>query len=227
VSDATRSSQITADAVYPVDVEVAPALEGRNRLTCAFRPILAIPHLLLVGGPAAFAISGWRSDNIPGVQWGTGTGVLGAVAAVIALIAWFAIVFGRWYPEGLFALAVFYLRWRVRAIAYLTLLRDEYPPFGDGDYPAGLVLAPPTAPRNRLTVGFRLLLAIPQLVVVAILSVGWAITTIIAWVSILFTGNFPPSLYRFGVGMLRWTTRVEAYLLLLRDEYPPFTLESR
>jgi len=30
-------------------------------------------------------------------------------------------------------------------------------------------------------------------------------------------------LYHFGTGALRWTARVEAYLLLLTD--PPFTLE--
>jgi uncharacterized protein DUF4389 len=227
MSETTRS--VDADhTVHPVDVDVVPALIDRNRLTCAFRPILAIPHILLVGGPAAFAISaGWRGPNGRSFEWGAGTGVLGAVAGVIALIAWFAIVFGGRYPEGLWRLAVFYLRWRVRAVAYLTLLRDEYPPFGDGSYPAELVLTPPTAARNRLTVAFRLILAIPQMIVVALLSIAWAVTTIIAWVSILINGTFPPSLYQFNRGMLRWTTRVEAYLLLLHDEYPPFSLEAR
>ncbi|HEV8233683.1 MAG TPA: DUF4389 domain-containing protein, partial [Gemmatimonadaceae bacterium] len=81
--------------------------------------------------------------------------------------------------------------------------------------------------RNRFTVAFRLILAIPQMIVVAILSVAWAVATIIAWVSILVNGTFPPSLYQFSRGMLRWTTRVEAYLLLLHDEYPPFSLEPR
>lgn len=218
----------THDTIHPVDIDVTPVLIDRDRLTCAFRPILAIPHILLVGGPAAFAITaGWHPEDGRRIEWGAGTGVLGAVAAVIALIAWFAIVFGGQYPPGLRSLAVFYLRWRVRAVAYIALLRDEYPPFGDGAYPAGLILNPPTSPRNRLTVAFRLILAIPQMIVVGILSVAWGVSTIIAWVSILATGNFPASLYRFGVGMLRWTTRVEAYLLLLHDEYPPFSLESR
>jgi len=227
MSDMPRAF-VTGDTRHPIDVGVTPSLSDRNRLTCAFRPFLAIPHILLVGGPAGFAISaGWRAQNGQRIEWGAGTGVLGAVAAVIALIAWFAIVFGGRYPDGLWSLAVFYLRWRVRAVAYLTLLRDEYPPFGDGDYPAGLMLTPPTTPRDRLSVAFRLILAIPQMVVVAALSVAWAVTTIIAWVSILVTGNYPPSLYHFGVGMLRWSTRVEAYLLLLHDEYPPFSLEPR
>jgi hypothetical protein len=227
MSDMTRTFG-TDHVVHPVNVDVSPALIDRNRLTCAFRLILAIPHILLVGGPAAFAISvGWRGQNGRGIEWGAGTGVLGAVAAVIALIAWFAIVFGSQYPEGLRNLAVFYLRWRVRAVTYLTLLRDEYPPFGDGDYPAELMLTRSTTPRNRVSVAFRLILAIPQMIVVAVLSIAWAVATIVAWVSILTTGDFPLSLYPFSVGMLRWSTRVEAYLLLLHDEYPPFSLGAR
>ena len=208
-----------------VDVDVTPALAQRNRLTCAFRLILAIPHILLVGGPIAFVGSYmWGTEDRTRVEWGAGTGVLGAVATVIAIIAWFAIVFGGRFPEGLWNLTAFYLRWRVRAVAYLTLLRDEYPPFGDGPYPATLTLAPPATPRNRVTVAFRLILAIPQFIAVGFLGLAWGVTTLIAWVAIIFTGNYPRSLYDFGVGVLRWSTRVEAYTLLLRDEYPPFSL---
>jgi hypothetical protein len=216
----------SASVAGRVGVTVTPALTGRNRLTCAFRPLLAIPHILLVGGPPAFALSfGWRAQNGPRVHWSAGTGVLGAVAAVVAMIAWFAIVFGARYPDGLWNLAAYYLRWRVRAIAYMTLLRDEYPPFGDASYPVVITVATPDAPRDRLTVAFRIVLALPHLFCVWLLSVAWAITTLIAWVSILVTGKFPPQLYHFGVGVLRWSARVEAYLLLLRDDYPPFSLE--
>jgi uncharacterized protein DUF4389 len=208
-----------------VDVDVTPALTQRNRLTCAFRPILAIPHILLVGGPISFVGSYmWGSAESTRAEWGAGTGVLGAVATVIAIIAWFAIVFGGRFPDGLWNLTAFYLRWRVRAIAYLTLLRDEYPPFGDATYPAALVLTPPAVPRNRVTVAFRLILAIPQFIAVGVLGLAWGITTFIAWFAIVFTGDYPRTLYDFGVGVLRWSTRVEAYVLLLRDEYPPFSL---
>jgi hypothetical protein len=48
---------------------------------------------------------------------------------------------------------------------------------------------------------------------------------VIAWFAILFTGRYPAALYGFGVGVLRWETRVEAYALLLHDEYPPFSLD--
>jgi hypothetical protein len=211
-----------------VDVQVTPALTERNRLTTAFRPLLAIPHLLLVGGPVALSISlGWHAGGRPRVEWGATTGVLGAVAAVCALIAWFAIVFGARYPDGLRSLALFYLRWRVRAGAYLALLCDEYPPFGDGNYPAALaVQLDPNASRNRWSVAFRLLLVLPHAIAVWVLGVAWMITTLIAWCSILVTGNYPAALYEFGVGVLRWGTRVEAYLLLLHDEYPPFSLDE-
>lgn len=136
---------------HPVDVRLTPVLTGRNRLTTGFRVFLAIPHLMLVGAPLAAALT-WIPRDSSGPQWGSG-GVLGAAAGVAALIGWFAILFTGRYPEGLRGLATFYLRWRVRAVAYTALLRDEYPPFGDGPYPAELVLEPREGPRDRLTVG--------------------------------------------------------------------------
>jgi hypothetical protein len=214
-----------AGDTYPATIQVTAATEQRNRLTTAFRFFLAIPHIILVGGPAAAA--GWISwQTQDGLSWSTGTGLLGAVAAVAAMIAWFAILFTGSHPDGLWRLAAYYLRWRVRAIAYMTLLRDEYPPFGEGDYPVQLSLSRPTEPRDRLTVFFRILLALPHLIVLGLLGFLWAFTTAVAWVMILFTGRFPDMLYGFAIGMLAWATRVEAYCLLLRDEYPPFTLRA-
>jgi Domain of unknown function (DUF4389) len=218
----TLATELGHASTHPVDVHVPPAIGGRDRLTTAFRVILAFPHLLLVGAPAAFALS-WGSI---GHQAGwSGGGVLGAVAAICALIAWFAIVFGGRYPDGLRALALLYLRWRVRAVAYTALLRDEYPPFGDDVYPAELAIDVPETPRDRVSVAFRLVLAIPHLLCVWLLGVAWCVATMVAWFAILLTGRYPEGLYPFSVGVLRWNTRVEAYLLLLHDEYPPFSLE--
>jgi hypothetical protein len=218
------AQELSPDTSHPIRVDVETALDGRDRLTTAFRIILAIPHLILIGGPMAATLS-WTWGGGHGVSdLGAGGGVLGAVAAVIAVIAWFAILFTGKYPEGLRKLVVFYLSWRVRAVAYMALLRDEYPPFGDGDYPAGLQLDAPEGERDRITVAFRIILAIPQIVAVWCLGILWAVSTMVAWFAILFTGSYPESLYRFGVGVLRWNTRVEAYLLLLHDEYPPFSL---
>ena len=73
-------SGLSREAVHPVRIYVEPAFDGRNRLTTAFRLILAFPHLLLVGGPIALALS-WSSgsEGGPAYDWGAGGGVLGAV----------------------------------------------------------------------------------------------------------------------------------------------------
>jgi len=204
---------------YPVAVSVEPSLTGRNRLTTAFRLILAIPHLILVGGAGlGFA---YRESN---TAFSGETGLLGAVAAFLAVISWFTIVLTGLNIIGIRQFSTFYMRWRVRALSYLMLLEDPYPPFGDAPYPASIEITDQIGPRNRLTVGFRLLLVIPHLIVLIFVLAAWGVVTILAWFAILFTGAYPRGLYDFAVGSLRWRLRVEAYLLLLVDEYPPFSL---
>jgi hypothetical protein len=211
---------------YPVSIEVQPAHTNRNRLTVAFRIILAIPHLLLIGGIGmGFALQSGRPGTGTGTSFGSETGLLGAVAYILAIVTWFAIVIGGRDIPAIRQYTVFYLRWRVRALSYLMLLGDAYPPFGDDPYPASLAFVEPEGPRRRLSVGFRLILIIPQLIVVGLLTVAWWLTSFVAWLAILFTGHYPEGLYQFSVGVLRWFIRVEAYLLLLVDEYPPFSFE--
>jgi len=205
---------------YPVSVTVEPALAHRNRLTTAFRLILAIPHLILVGGVGIGIASRGESVTTVGGQ----CGLLGAVAFFLAVVSWFTIVIGGTHIVGIRKFTSFYLRWRVRALAYLMLLEDPYPPFGDAPYPAPIEIVDTAGSRDRLTVGFRILLAIPHFIVLFFVLLAWGFTTIAAWFIILFTGAYPPGLYDFGVGALRWLLRVEAYMLLLVDDYPPFSL---
>lgn len=211
------------EPLYPASITIQPVTEGRNRLTTAFRFFLAIPHLILVGGPiVAINVIDLGTD---GLGFGSGSGgLLGFAACIASVIAWFAIVFTARHPDSLWKLVAYYMRWRVRAVAYLTLLRDEYPPFGDGDYPAQLELSEPAEPRDRLTVGFRLILALPHFMLLGLLSLAWGVTTAIAWAVIIITGRYPEQLYGFALGVFAWSVRVEAYVLLLRDEYPPFSL---
>jgi hypothetical protein len=207
---------------YPVTVDVEPLLTNRNRLTTAFRLILFIPHAILVGGVGfGLAYQSGRSDvsSLSGE-----TGVLGTMAALLAIVSWFTIVISREHIAALRQFTSFYLRWRVRALAYLMLLEDRYPPFGDAPYPASLTLVDPAGPRDRLTVGLRLLLAIPHFITLFFVLCAWWVTTVVAWVAILFSGRYPQGLFEFGVGSFRWLIRVEAYVLLMIDEYPPFTL---
>jgi hypothetical protein len=209
---------------YPVTITVEPALTNRNRLTTAFRIILAIPHIILVGGAAIGVSAGLRTGST--TSFGGEGGLLGAVAGFLAIVSWFTIVIAGSHIVGIRQFTTFFMRWRVRAIAYLMLLEDAYPPFGDMPYPASIAIVDPPGPRDRVSVAFRLILAIPHFIVLFFVLIGWCVTTIVAWCAIVLIGEYPQGLYGFGVGTLRWLLRVQAYLLLLVDEYPPFSLEE-
>jgi hypothetical protein len=197
---------------YPVSIVIDPQFERRNRLTVAFRLILAIPHAILVG-------------PILGASRAGSVALLSAASYFLAVVSWFTILVNGEHIKGIREFSLYYLRWRARAIAYMALFVDAYPPFGDGHYSVSVDVIDPPIPRDRVTVAFRLLLAIPHLIVLFFLLIGWLVTSVIAWLAILFTGSYPSSLYPFGSGVMRWMLRVEAYLLLLVDDYPPFVLE--
>jgi hypothetical protein len=77
---------------------------------------------------------------------------------------------------------------------------------------------------------FRLVLVLPHVLLLGLLYFGLltvqAMATVMAWVTILVAGRFPASLHRFSVGILRWSTRLAGYVLLLTDAYPPFGLDA-
>ena len=188
---------------YPIGYQVAPQLTGRNRITALFRVILAIPHLIIV-----------QAFNY--------------VMEAIAVIAWIAIVITGNMPRGLWNFGVGYMRWRTRTMAYLLLHRDEYPPFSmdeDANYPASFISGEYPAQRNRLTVLLRLIWIIPIAIYAAIIGFVAAILYLLMWLIIIVTGSAPEGLYNFTVGALRVGARVEAYMLLLTDEYPPFSMD--
>ncbi len=117
------------------------------------------------------------------------------------------------------------LCWRYHVMAYALFLRDEYPPFGDGDYPAAIRVDWPNR-RDRLLVAFRLILVNPHAVVLLFLAAAAELCAILAWFAILFTGRMPSGLAGFIGDVTRWAVRVEAYAWLLRNEYPPFSLSA-
>jgi len=208
--------------MYPISVDVTPQLVNRNRLTTAFRLFLAIPHLILVGG-FGFGFATSRTPGGGGGSIGGEGGLLGAVAVFLAIVSWFTILFGGTHIPGIRQFTMFYLRWRVRAIAYFMLFSDTYPPFGDGPYPASIAMTQEPITRDRLSVALRLFLALPHVLLLFFVLIGWCVTTVIAWFAILFTGRYPAGLVEFGIGTLRWRLRVEAYVLLMTDDYPPFS----
>ena len=78
--------------------------------------------------------------------------------------------------------------------------------------------------RNRLTVLVRLILAIPQYVVLFFVYLAALVVLVLGWFGALVTGRLPVFAREFLTGILRWATRVQAYVLLLTDEYPPFSM---
>lgn len=76
--------------------------------------------------------------------------------------------------------------------------------------------------RNRLTVFFRWIVIIPWLFVAFFYGIGAFIAGFIAWFALLFTGNYPPALYDFNAGFLRFSTRLNGFAYLLTDRWPPF-----
>ncbi len=156
---------------------------------------------------------------------------------VVAIIAFFTILFTAKYPRGLFNFNAGVLRWswRVGFYSYEALGTDKYPPFSlkpDDSYPADLEIEYPERLSRGLVLVKWWLLAIPHYIVVALFQGGGEggggglvfILAIIAAIALLFTGKYPEDIFKLVVGMNRWTYRVAAYATLMTDEYPPFRL---
>jgi hypothetical protein len=157
------------------------------------------------------------------------------LSQVVGIISWFVILFTGELPESFADIQAMYLRYELRTYTYFVFMREEYPPFAFGMVPTDtgedprvrVEFRPQLADRNRLTVGFRFLLVIPQVLVLAVLEIVSAVVTVIAFFVVLFTGRWPDGMRAFVLNVLRWYLRVETYYLLLTDDYPPFELQPQ
>lgn len=68
---------------------------------------------------------------------------------------------------------------------------------------------------------FRGLLIIPHTIILYFMTFALSIVTFVAWWAILFTGRYPEGMWSFSMSVMRWSARVQIYLMNLRDEYPP------
>ncbi|MCP3856491.1 MAG: DUF4389 domain-containing protein [Actinomycetia bacterium] len=192
---------------YPTtyDVETPEKMANWRPLVQWF---LAIPHLIIVN-------------------------VLENVAGVVAFISWFVILFTGKLPEGLANLQMMFLRYQARTGAYAGFLHDQYPPFEfsttaaePGGNPVAVTFEPTLENRNRLTVGLRIIWAIPIMLFMMVVGFVAFFAWIAAFFAVLFTGRWPAGLLDFVVKVNRLSIRVGAYLFLLTDEYPPFELPT-
>jgi len=91
--------------------------------------------------------------------------------------------------------------------------------------PVQVAVAEP-ARQRRATVAFRLILIIPHLFLLMFLGIAAFVIAFLGWWGALFTGRLPEFAVNYLAGFVRWYLRVYAYLYLLTDAYPPFTLDD-
>lgn len=179
-------------------------------------------------------IANWR----PLVQWLLGiphlliAGVLENVAQLLAFISWFVILFTGRLPEGIANFQAMTLRYGQRSRLYAGFLYETYPPFDftvtssePGGSPMSLTVTPELEERNRVSVAFRLILAIPAMLFTVLIAIVGVVCHFLAFFAVLFTGRWPQGLRTWVMNMVRVWTRLQAYLLLLTDEYPPLNTE--
>ncbi|MQY02674.1 DUF4389 domain-containing protein [Actinomadura macrotermitis] len=82
------------------------------------------------------------------------------------------------------------------------------------------------AEQSRATVFFRVLLAIPHFIVLIFVAIAANLALIAGWFAALFTGRLPQGIADFLTGYLAWSTRLNSYVYLMIDDYPPFSLEA-
>ncbi len=178
-------------------------------------------------------IARWR----PLVQWILAlphvviSHVLSNIGQLLAFASWFIIMFTGRLPVGIADFQAMTIRYQARAHSYSGFLRESYPEFTfvtSQEDPGGdpLVVDVPAQleDRDRVSVGLRLFLLIPFLLISILWGIVSLVVTLIGLVSILFTGQWPESTRQTSIQIQQWMARFSAYATLLRDDYPPLGL---
>jgi hypothetical protein len=76
--------------------------------------------------------------------------------------------------------------------------------------------------QSRLTTFFRLIVAIPWLLVAYFWELVGAVGIIVGWFAIVFTGRYPDGLYNLTAMALRYHARINSWVYLMTDEWPAF-----
>lgn len=71
----------------------------------------------------------------------------------------------------------------------------------------------------------KFLALIPHAIILVFLYIGQIVVAFVAQIVVAVNGEYPPGMHAFVGGVLRWSTRVSAFLFSLTDRYPPFTLQ--
>jgi Domain of unknown function (DUF4389) len=199
---------------YPAALEIDYPDAPRNWFTTLLRPLLVAPIAIILA-----LVSGAGLHTRAGTSSVAAGGILFCATALM-------LVFRQKYPGWWFDWNVALTAFGIRVMAYLALLRDEYPST-DEEQAVHLDIVYPDArlELNRWLPLVKWLFAIPHFIILGLLAVAAVLCVIVAWFAILVNGSYPRSLFDFVVGVFRWWLRVAAYAILLTtDRYPPFRL---
>ena len=205
---------------YPVQFSVEYPDRLLNRLTTAFRLIVAIPILIVSG-----AIGGHEGTFAAGEH---GWRIAGGTSGLLVLAPLLMIVVRQKYPRWWFDWNRELLRFSNRVGVYLALMDDRYPST-DEHQGVTLELPYPDAKNdlNRWLPIVKWLLAIPHYIVLFFLGIAAFFVVIFVWFAILITGRYPRGAFEFVEGVMRWGNRVSGYAFtLVTDAYPPFGLSA-
>jgi len=203
---------------YPMSLSIDYPDRKLNRLTTFFRPFMVIPIAIILA-----LLSG--STDAWAAPWSLLLSTVGFLFLPTVLMLLFRQKYPRWWFDWNIALTKF----STRVLAYLGLLRDEYPST-DEDQAVHIAIPYPDVKEdlNRWLPLVKWFLAIPHYIVLCFLGIAAAVCVVIAWFAIPFTGRYPRSLFAFVVGVCRWSLRVAVYAFLLStDRYPPFRLSHQ
>jgi Domain of unknown function (DUF4389) len=162
---------------------------------------------------AVLIVIGWIGHPI-GLLW------LGLPAVAAILVAQKG---GQRYMDENGPTVTRVLGWIVAMLAYLALLTDRLP--GPDEQSVRFQIERSGSP----TVGsalLRILYAIPNLIVFAILGFVSAFVWVVAMVLVLVNERYPEGMWKFLLGIVRWEAHLLAYLASLVDRYPPFSLDT-
>jgi hypothetical protein len=150
-------------------------------------------------------------------------------SSIVSFIAWWSILFTGRYPQSFFEFQTKMLSWNMRLSASLGNLIDGYPAIGlSASHPAVRVNIPQPESLSRGKLLLRTFFGLFYVIIPhGICLYGRMIATgflqMLSWFSILFTGSIPEGWFKFNVGTLRWSLRLNLYMANMTDTYPPFS----
>ena len=149
---------------------------------------------------------------------------------MIAVLGWFASLVRGAMPRGLRDLGAYRSATAPRPTGYLLLLTDRYPtsdptavqPAQDLPQHPVRIVVDDGLERSRLTVFFRLLLAIPHLIWLVLWAIVAVVAVFVAWLVAIVIGRVPLPFHRFLAAFVRYAAHVYSFLFLIGGPFPGF-----